>query len=288
MLPEDHHQPYEEISPALLRDELQNKTVMVTGGGYGIGRSIAQSFAEAGVAQIILVGRTEAKLQVATDELSQSFKNLQVTFQVADITSKDDVKRVFDSLTSCSPDILVNNAGFLSTPTNFMDADFDDYWASFNVNVYGTMLFTQTFLRHRRAHIEAASNSGIGNPAVIIIVNSIGAYATIPNFSSYGANKAALARWSELVSVDIPQDFARFVSVHPGAVESSMGIKSGMVDMVTLTNPQLTGDFIVWLASEEAKFLAGRFISVNMDVKKLLSRKEEIIEKGLYKTSLLV
>jgi len=66
-----------------------------------------------------------------------------------------------------------------------------------------------------------------------------------------------------------------------------MGIKSGMLDKVELTNPQLTGDFIVWLTSEKAKFLAGRFVSVNMDVNTLLSRKEEIIGKGLYRTSLL-
>ncbi|PYH42499.1 SDR family NAD(P)-dependent oxidoreductase [Aspergillus saccharolyticus JOP 1030-1] len=209
---------------------------------------------------------------------------------VADITSKEDVRRIFDSCTNYAPDILINNAGYLSTPEEFLDADLDDDWNSFMVNVYGTMLFTQAFLRHRKAYVEAAEKAGkTSSPAVIVNVNSIAAFFSMPKFSSYCSNKLALARWTESLSLEIPEKFARFVSVHPGAVDSSMGIKSGVIDQIkagtvqlNLTNPKLTGDFIVWLTSKEAEFLNGRFVTVNTDVDFLLSKKKEIVEKGLY------
>ncbi|PWY78975.1 NAD(P)-binding protein [Aspergillus eucalypticola CBS 122712] len=286
----EHYEPYEQLAPALLRSELRGKVALVTGGGYGIGRSIAQSFAEAGVARIILIGRTETKLKDTANDLSASFQEIDVVTMVADITSKEDVQHIFESCTKYAPDILINNAGYLSTPAEFLDADFDDYWNSFMVNVYGTMLFTQSFLRHRKAYVEAAENSGnTPSPAVVVTVNSMGAFLSMPKFSSYCSNKLALARWTELLSIEIPEEFARFVSVHPGAVDSSMGNKSGMIDQIksgaaqlSLTNPKLTGDFIVWLTSRDAEFLNGRFVSVNTDIELLLSNKKEIIEKGMY------
>ena len=275
---QQHLDPYPQADPALLKKEFAGKSVLITGGGYGIGSAIAKSFAEAGVAEIILAGRTEAKLKSTADELA-SFKNTKVSFHQVDISSKSDVKKLFDSLT-VSPDVLVNNAGFMATPANFIQADLDEYWEAFTINVYGTALVTQSFLRHREA-LKATT------PAVVITLNTMGAYsARMPQLSSYGASKAALARWSELIAVDVPETTARFISIHPGYIPSAMGIKSGLDGVFPPTDPRLTGDFIAWASSEEASFLAGRFAWVNWDVADLVAAKEEIVSKDYYRTSL--
>lgn len=275
----EHLNPYTRLDPVLLKEEYAGKSVLVTGGGYGIGASIAKSFAEAGVAEIVLAGRTESKLKTTAEELS-SFKNIKVSTFKVDISSKTDVKNLFDSLES-SPDFLINNAGFMPAPKNFVDDDLDEWFEGFTTNVYGTALVTQAFLRHR------AALKSRNSPAVVITLNTIGAYSVrVPNLSAYAASKAALARWSETISVDVPETTARFISVHPGAIPTDMGIKSGLDGVFPATDLKLAGDFVAWSSSEEASFLAGRFVWVNWDVAELVAAKEEIISKDLYRTSL--
>jgi NAD(P)-dependent dehydrogenase (short-subunit alcohol dehydrogenase family) len=263
-----------------LRKELTGKTVIVTGGGSGIGAAISRSFAEAGVAEVILIGRTKSKVDNIAQELSASFKGTKFTPRAADISSDDDVKKLFASLTT-SPDILLNNAGYLASPANFLEVDMKDFWAGFTINVYGTALITQSYLRHREA-----LKSSTTLPAVVITINTVGAYnLRAPNLVSYAASKAGLARWSELLAVDIPETTARFISLHPGAVKSDMLSKSELKGFPE-TDSKLTADFVVWSTSEEAKFLSGRFAHVNWDVDELIAGKEVILEKDLFRTAL--
>jgi NAD(P)-dependent dehydrogenase (short-subunit alcohol dehydrogenase family) len=273
-----HLDPYAELEAALARKEIQGKSVLVTGGGYGIGSAIAKSFAEAGAAEVILAGRTESRLAAAVDALS-SIKSTKFSYQVVDISSDQDVKRLYGALKE-SPDILVNNAGYMAAPAGFIDADLEDYWKTFTVNIYGTALVTQSYLRHRR---ERKTTS----PAVIITLNTIGAYSVrVPGLSAYGGSKGGLARMMELAAVDVPETTARFITVHPGAVKTDMGLKSGLDGVFPSTDAKLAGDFIAWSATEEASFLSGRFAWVNWDIEELKQAKGKIIESDLLRTSL--
>ncbi|KAH6717059.1 hypothetical protein DL95DRAFT_395804 [Leptodontidium sp. 2 PMI_412] len=277
----EHLDPYPRLDPALLKTEFTGKSVLITGGGYGIGAGIAKSFASANVSSIILIGRTEAKLRSTAASLS-TFTNTKVTYHKVDITSKAEVEALFNSLES-SLDILVNNAGVLATPVNFVDADLDEFWDVFKTNVYGTALVTQTFLRHR----QAQKVSKTVEPAVVLTLNTLGAYSVrVPNLASYAASKAALARFSEIIGSDIPETTARFISIHPGAVKTDMNIKSGLEGVFPETDVTLAADFVAWTASEEASFLAGRFVWVNWDVDELVQKKNEILDRDLFRTAL--
>jgi NAD(P)-dependent dehydrogenase (short-subunit alcohol dehydrogenase family) len=278
-----HLHTYGRVDPRLLRTEFSGKSVLITGGGSGIGAAIAKSFAEAGIAEILLVGRTESKLQSRADELA-SFKDTKISIFKVDISSKTDVQALFESLKT-SPDFLINNAGFLPSPTNFIHADLDEYWSGFTTNVYGTALATQSFLRHR----ETLNSSH--SPAAVVTVNSgMACQFLVPGLSAYGSSKAALARWSELVSVDVPENTARFISIHPGGILTALGVKSGLPigKDIPVTDLKLAGDFTTWVASEEAGFLNGRFVWVNWDVDDLVQRKDEILSKNLYRATLTV
>ncbi|KAI5457557.1 hypothetical protein BGZ63DRAFT_433987 [Mariannaea sp. PMI_226] len=280
---EAHLSRYPSLTSALARQDYTGKTILITGGGHGMGIDMCRSFAGCNSANIIIVGRTEARLKASAEKLASEFPATRFTPITADISSKDDIKRIFEKL-EISPDVLVNNAGYMPNPEKFQDADIDEWWSGFTINVFGTVLVSQTYLKHREA-MKASQN--IIKPGVIITINTIAAYSfDLPRLSAYSSSKAALVRWLELASFDVPRDVARFISVHPGSVATDMGHKAGLLDGLTITEASLTGDFTAWLASEEASFLAGRFVWVNWDIDELLARKDEIVEQNLFKTTL--
>lgn len=277
----EHLKPYSSLAPDLFTKDIAGKRVLVTGGGYGIGASIVRAFAQASAKEIMVVGRTRSRLDTSVSGLSEEFPSTKFSVIAADVTSTKDVTDLFASI-SDPVDILINNAGFLSTPANFLDADLKDYWESFNVNVWGMILVTQTFLKHREAH--KAQNTAA---AVVITVNTLAAFTVrFPQLSAYAASKTAAARISELLQEDVPTTSARFISIHPGAVETAMGEKSGLSGALPATDPQLSAEFIVWASTEDASFLAGRMAWVNWDKDKLLSKKGEIIKEDLLRSNL--
>ncbi|GIC92414.1 SDR family NAD(P)-dependent oxidoreductase [Aspergillus udagawae] len=281
-----HFQPYPGLADALGRADLGDLSVLITGGGHGIGFNIATSFAEKGVKHILLVGRTESRLAEAAKKLSSiSIKRTSVSYKVADLSSEDEIHRIFETL-DVSPDILVNNAGYMPTPEPFLNADMSEFWSGFTINVLGTALLTQAYLHHRLEKLKVPINA---LPAVVVTLNTAGAYGSaghVPNLSAYVASKAALARWSEAMSADIDSQVARFISVHPGAVATDMLAKSQLGGVYPSTEGKLVGDFVVWATTEEAKFLAGRFVWANWDVQELLSLRDHILSKDLFVTSL--
>jgi len=84
------------------------------------------AFVQAGVGEAILVGRTGLKLRETAQRIANNTVNT---------TSQSNIQKLFDALKT-APDILINNAGFLAAPTNFVDADLDEYWNPLATNVF--------------------------------------------------------------------------------------------------------------------------------------------------------
>ncbi|KAJ9616496.1 hypothetical protein H2200_000215 [Cladophialophora chaetospira] len=282
----EHHESYARLSPDRLALEYASKHVLITGGGHGIGSSIARAFAQAHAASIIIAGRTESKLKATAEELTSAYPKTKTEYRVVDITSEESVKALFASIKT-PVDVLVNNAGFLSTRENFVHADLKDWWQSFEVNVFGTAAVLQRFL-------QARAKQNAEEQAVVININTIAAYSILaPLLSAYAGSKAAMWRMIELISVDASDSTVipggvRFISVHPGAVKTDMYWKSGIdgTGLIEVTDSQLAGEFIAWTASQEASFLANRLVWVNWDVDELVARKDEIIEKDMLRTAM--
>ncbi|CZR50663.1 related to peroxisomal short-chain alcohol dehydrogenase [Phialocephala subalpina] len=272
-VPTQHLQTYKALSPARPELSAKGKSVLVTGGGYGIGRSIAESFAAAGASRVGISGRTEARLQSAIAELKQAYPKTGFSYFAADITDEPAVKAMFQAFGA--PDVLINNAGYLSKPGPIKTADLKEWWQGFEINVLGTAIVTQQFLRAKAK----------GKEAVVITVNTIGAHlgTMVPNLSGYSGSKAASLRMIECFQAENPE--VRFVSVHPGAVATDMATKSELTGM-DFTDAELSADFILWTASPEADFLKGRFAWVNWDIAELKAKKSEILEKNLLKYTL--
>lgn len=113
-------------------------------------------------------------------------------------------------------------------------------------------------------------------PATIINITSAAAISILPSTSSYSLSKLVQVQIQRFVAAENPNILA--VSLHPGTVLTSI-TKPTFVRFSKDTFA-LAGGVAVWLASDEAKFMNGRYMGVNWSVKELVDRKDEIVAKG--------
>lgn len=167
----------------------QNKTILITGGGSGIGYSIAKAFSGKGN-QLILVGRNEEKLKEATAQLADA------AYIVADVASEKDVRQLVQQVTSIygGLDILVNNAG-VAKQQSLVDNDslYNNAVYEININYLSVVRLTDLLLPLLKNSKEAA----------IVNIQSILSYAPNATLPTYSATKAALHSYSQALRLTL-------------------------------------------------------------------------------------
>lgn len=185
--------------------KLDGKVALVTGSTRGIGRAIAEGFAQAG-ARVWVHGRDEESGQHLA-------KHLDGRFVAADLSSVDDIRSLVKTIESHEGclDVLVNNAGLdIVMPLESMDmAVFDTLW---QVNVRAPVDLVRQLLPMLRAAPEAS----------VINVTSIHDTAPYAFNSAYCAMKAALAMFSKTIAVELAPHGIRVNNLAPGAVETDI------------------------------------------------------------------
>jgi NAD(P)-dependent dehydrogenase (short-subunit alcohol dehydrogenase family) len=137
------------------------------------------------------------------------------------------------------------------------------------VNVRGTYLITRAFLQL----------IGADKPrATIVDVASSAAISVMPGGSAYCISKAAVAFLQQFIAAENPNVAA--VSIHPGVVVTDMTTENAMFGRFAIDPPELPGGFAVWLTTEAARFLSGRYVDVHWPVDELVQRKDEIVQQG--------
>ncbi|QGI71287.1 hypothetical protein CEK27_003616 [Fusarium fujikuroi] len=209
-VPTYHHDTYDAISETDPELSCEGKVVFVTGGGRGIGREIAKSFAVAGVKGIFIIGRTGTELLSAVEEIKSVSTGTPVPVHhaEADVTDRAAVASAFKQAIAAFGhiDVLIQNAGYLDAHRSLLDSDLDDYWKTFEVNVKGGLLVTQQFLKQSKP----------GD--------------TIINIGS-GAGHLPPSR-ATLQSVQLENPHLRVFSINPGAIATEMQKKSGDIATV--------------------------------------------------------
>ncbi len=140
------------------KDLLQNKRILITGGGTGLGKEMANHFAEHG-ADLYICGRRENVLKETADEIGEKF-NRKVNYQTLDIRASKDVDDYVQSIFDESPlDGLVNNAAgnFISPTKDLSHKGFD---AIANIVFHGTFYMTHSV---GRRWIETSTKGSIIN-----------------------------------------------------------------------------------------------------------------------------
>ncbi|OZJ06427.1 hypothetical protein BZG36_00460 [Bifiguratus adelaidae] len=256
------------IDPASPRLSVKGQSVVITGGGSGIGAEIAKAFARAGASHIALLGRRETVLIKTKQAIEGKHPNTKVHTVAADVVDKEAVVNAFSHFKTIAGtvDILINNAGYLSTLGPFAEVDFDDWWLGYEINVKGAFYVTKAFL-------AVASND-----AVIVNISAAMAHAEyFPGFSSYHTSKLAAAKFFDYVQREHSHIFV--VNVHPGVYVTDMARKGLGAKMDTSrfgNDIVLAAWFTVWVVSSEARFLKGKFVWANWDVDELKARRKEI------------
>lgn len=212
-----HDNTYPTLSPSRPELSAKGKSVLITGGGTGIGAETARFFAEAGAARIALLGRREKPLLDTKASLEQKYPNTEVFTASTDVTNKSAVDTAFDKFAENGKiDVVVSNAAMTGPTEAVRDVDGDKFMEAVDVNLKGALYVAQAFLRH------ASTN------AVAINICSSAAHLNFgPGFSCYSVAKLAVFRLWDSLGYGNP-DLSVF-HIQPGVVDTDMNREVGGV-----------------------------------------------------------
>jgi 3-oxoacyl-[acyl-carrier protein] reductase len=228
---------------------------LITGGGRGIGESIARALAEDGY-HVTVTGRTREQVEhVAAETGGRAL--------VGDVASAEDVARWAAEVGEL--DVLVCNAG-ISGPGEPLP-DPDEWWRTFEVNVLGVYRSCHAFAPRM---IERGSGRIVNVASGSAYLPTSGGTAT-----AYGASKAAVHRFSELLAAQLAPQNVFVFSISPGLVRTEMTSRYG--DDLPWTPPECAPNLVRALATGEFDVLAGRYLHAEHDPpEKLRTRIAEI------------
>ena len=246
-------------------DDLTGQVALVTGGGRGIGASIARELARAG-ARVAVGARTKDQVE----EVAREIDGLAVEL---DVTDQADVERaVAETERDLGPiDLLCANAGIGGPDGAVWAADPADWWRVFEVNVLGVFLCV-------RSVVPGMLKRGRGR---IVVTGSGAGYLPGASNTAYTASKAAANRFAETLAMALEDTPVRVFLISPGLVRTEM-TEDSFADDAPWTPPELAPQLVRVLASGRADELAGRYLHAEHDnVEDLIRRADEIEAEDL-------
>jgi 3-oxoacyl-[acyl-carrier protein] reductase len=220
----------------------------VTGGGRGIGASVARELAACGM-RVAVTGRTAEEVESVASEISGLALPGDVTQQAA----VDEWVRHTEA--ELGPiDLLVANAGIAEWESEAWELEPERWWRVLEVNVLGVYLTC-------RAAIPGMLERGRGR---IVITGSGASYLPGSTNTAYGASKAAVGRLGETLAGQLePRGIPVFV-ISPGLVRTAM-IEGQVPDDAPWTPPECAPRLVAALASGRFDALSGRYLHAEHD-----------------------
>lgn len=197
---------------------LSGRIALVTGSAGGIGKAIAQKFAQEG-AVVVINDNDQQRLETAVQDFNKQYGKDVFAADVLDVTSAATIKKTFDTaiLAFGGVDIIVNCAG-LSISKPLEEHSEQDWDLLYDVLVKGQFLITQ-------AGANIMRKQGTGGDVLNIV--SKNALVSGPNNAGYGSAKAAQLHLSRLNAAELGKDHIRVNVVNPDAVISDSKIWAG-------------------------------------------------------------
>jgi NAD(P)-dependent dehydrogenase (short-subunit alcohol dehydrogenase family) len=257
-------------SSAVHAFRLDGKTAVITGGGSGIGRSIAQRFAASGASVQILdldgkaAEGVAGEIQSAAQQFSPENRRGAAAGFACDVTKQDDVRVVFQKLFQHGLiNILVNNAGISHVGTLETTTE-QDFERVFQVNVKGFYNCTQAVIGHMK------TNGG----GVILNMASIAGSAGLADRFAYSVSKGAVIAMTYSVAKDYLAHKIRCNCISPARVHTPFvdgylrrnypGNETEMFARLAasqpigrMAQPEEVAALALFLCSDEASFITG-------------------------------
>ncbi|CAK7239623.1 MAG: hypothetical protein STHCBS139747_001054 [Sporothrix thermara] len=274
---------YPFIDPG--KADMAGKSVLITGASRGIGKATAISFATAGCSKILLAARSDlADVEDLVKDAANRANRPQPLVHIlrVDVTSEDSVRAAAETAAEVlggSLDVLINNAGYLEAWKPIADSEPSEWWRTWEVNIKGTYLTTHFFLP---LVLQSQTKT-------IINISSGGAHVLFPGASGYQTTKFALCRFTEFMDKEYRRQGLIALSLHPGAVKTELAsnMPEDRLDILTDT-PELAADTLVWLSRDRREWLSGRFATVGWDMEELEQKKDDILQRNLFKFRVLI
>lgn len=244
------------------------RVILVTGGGSGIGKSIAHGFAKEG-ATLYITGRRTSVLEEAQKELEESGADARII--PADISKTEEVQKLISRIDSEAGrlDVLVNAAGVFHL--GFVhETPEEDFNAIFDSNVRGLWLAC-------KYSIPLLRKSQFPN---IINISSIAGSRSDPALGVYEASKAAVNSLTKVMARELAKEKIRVNAIAPGPVDTELytgsilgddlekatmrrGELEQSVPFGRLGAPEEVARLALFLASPESDFISGSVTSID-------------------------
>ena len=266
--------------------DFTGQVAIVTGGGRGIGRAIAQELASAHAA-VAVVARSQTEIDETVDLIIQSGgKAIAICADVTDRAAVEQMATRVDQELG-AVDLLVNNAGIISTVGPTWEADPDEWRRVIDINLNGPFLCARSVLpgmiERKRGYIINVS-SGAGMFAI--------AYG-----NSYCAAKTALARFGECLALETQALGIKVFTIDPGGARTAIGnylieseaarkwtpqFRQYALEVGIYPSPDAPANLVMLLASGKVDSLSGRFFGVDNDMDQVMLEAEKIVQDDLY------
>ncbi len=251
--------------------KFQNKIVVVTGSGTGIGKAIAVKFAENG-ANIVILGRRKEPLEEAAKELQQVIDNAKSgafvkIFPGVDVSDEGGVSKMFEDLKTSygTVDIVVNNAGVSGPVTCFPNSPMNDFRSAVAIHLTGTFWTSSQAIK--------AMKPGCKIVTISTFFTEERPFEQRPyRFRSpYTASQGAKNRLAEAMSWELTDKGIISIATNPGPVHSDRIYKT--------VYPKAAAEFMRVsgfenLSPEEVE-------NVNNDILPLLGEDEKTVKNGI-------
>ena len=242
-----------------VNDDFSGKVAVVTGGGQGMGRAVAQRFVEAG-ARVVVNDKNADAAQTVAGALGDAALAVP-----GDVTVKADVDRVVSAAADAfgAIDVLVNNAGILFS-TTLADMEEDEWDLVIDVNMKGTYLFSRAVLPYMKQAgwgriVNFASTAGkavstLGGPHYTAAKAGILGLtrATAKEFAPFGITVNAVC--PGLVNTEMVQE-----NVSPERLEAYLQ----SFPISRICEPWEVAELVAFLASDRAAYITGASLDIN-------------------------
>lgn len=240
---------------------LEEKNIVVTGGGSGIGRNVALALAQVGANVAPMDLNADGAKQTA--DLIGNITGLSVPHYTGNISNESEVRSIFDAIRHDwgTLDVLANVAGVLR-PGNLDDLSLEDWRLTLDVDLTGAFLVSQ------------AARKLMTRGGSLIHVASIAGSQPQAYSGAYSPAKAGLTMLSRQLAFEWGPENIRSNVVSPGLVRTPMSesfyqtpgvltARENVVPLRRIADPTDMADVVLFLASERSSYITGQDIVVD-------------------------